>query len=99
MATPLFIGDEIDAAAWRLAGVRVWVVAPGEGAHAVEEALAGAWELLLLSASCARELSPELLERFSTTLHPLTLVVPDVTGRASPPDLESMVRARLGMVA
>ncbi|GAB0057257.1 hypothetical protein SIID45300_01581 [Candidatus Magnetaquicoccaceae bacterium FCR-1] len=99
MPAPLFIGDEVDAAAWRLTGVRVRDVGPGEVTRAVEEALAGDWELVLLSASRAGELTPELMERFSASVRPLTLVVPDATGRWHPPDLERLVRSRLGMVS
>ncbi|MBF0165364.1 MAG: hypothetical protein HQL97_11250 [Magnetococcales bacterium] len=99
MAAPLFIGDEADAAAWRLTGARVRIVGPGEVVRAVEEALASDGELVLLSASRARELPAALLERFSTALHPLTLVVPDATGGAQPPDLERLVRSRLGMAS
>ncbi|MEO5345100.1 MAG: hypothetical protein H7834_01825 [Magnetococcus sp. YQC-9] len=99
MAAILFIGDEVSAAAWRLIGVRVSIPPSGQEERIVGEALAGSCELLLLSASSARLISKSLMERFSTSIHPLTLVVPDATGRVMPPDLAGIIRARLGMAS
>ncbi|MFN9196003.1 MAG: light harvesting protein subunit alpha, partial [Pseudomonadota bacterium] len=41
-AAVLYLGDEVAAAGWRLAGVHTLVPAPGQEAAALEEALAGA---------------------------------------------------------
>ncbi|MEO5332084.1 MAG: hypothetical protein H7839_08680 [Magnetococcus sp. YQC-5] len=97
MPAPVFIGDEVSAAGWRLAGMRIVVPEPGQEAEALLAVLSGATELVLLSSVCASALPPSLLERFLTSLTPLTLLVPDVQGRSTLPDLSAQVRARMGM--
>ncbi|MBF0190746.1 MAG: Vacuolar H+transporting two-sector ATPase F subunit [Magnetococcales bacterium] len=98
MSAPVFIGDEVSAAGWRLAGVRVIIPEPGQEALAVTRVLDDTKsELALLAAPCARLLPALLLERFLTSVTPLTLVVPDARGLAQPPDLAARVRGRLGM--
>ncbi|MBF0626625.1 MAG: V-type ATP synthase subunit F [Magnetococcales bacterium] len=97
MTAPLFIGDEVSAAGWRLAGVRVVIPEPGQEATTVTRALTEGETLTLLSSTCASRLPPALLDRFLTATTPLTLVVPDLQGRTPPPDLAARVRRRLGM--
>lgn len=95
----VFIGDEVTAAGWRLAGVRIVVPKPGHEAEALLKVLSGPTELVLLSSVCAQTLPAALLERFLASLTPLTLVVPDLQGRHPATDLSARVRARLGMTA
>ncbi|MBF0159585.1 MAG: Vacuolar H+transporting two-sector ATPase F subunit [Magnetococcales bacterium] len=97
VTVPVFIGDEVSAAGWRLAGVRVMVPESGEEATLVTEMLSAATELLLLSSECARNLPQVLLDRLLSSTMPMTLIVPDVRGQVAPPDLMARVRSRLGM--
>ncbi|MBF0341554.1 MAG: Vacuolar H+transporting two-sector ATPase F subunit [Magnetococcales bacterium] len=99
MPAPVFVGDEVSAAGWRLAGVRVIIPEAGSEAVALARVMAEGAELVLLSAVCARALPPELLGRFLVSGRPLTLVVPDAQGQGSGEDLTARVRRRLGMQA
>src|SRR5512143_4165127 len=96
MTTALFIGDEVSATAFRLAGMAVRVPAEGEEAAALAE-VGGEVELVLITAECAARIPPAALRRALTATAPLTLVVPDVRGRQAPPDLAARLRVQLGM--
>ena len=92
----LFIGDEVSAAAFRLAGMTVRVPAEGEEAALLEQAGSGA-ELVLISAECAARIPRATLRQALAAPAPLTLVVPDVRGHLAPPDMAARLRAQLGM--
>jgi vacuolar-type H+-ATPase subunit F/Vma7 len=96
MSTCAFIGDEVTAAGFRLAGAEVHTPAPAELPALFERLLEGP-ELLLLTAGFATALGPERLQRAGARDRPLLLVVPDARGRERPPDLAAMLRSRLGM--
>lgn len=96
MPAPIFLGDEVSAAGFRLAGLRVRVPPPGEEASFLEAARREA-ELVLLSAECAARLPASLLRRALAATLPLVLVVPDLLGRAEPPDLAARLLAQLGI--
>lgn len=93
---PLFIGDEAEAAGFRLCGVRTLVPRPGEEAAVLEYAREEAG-LVLVSACCAARVPATRLAAALATLSPLVLVVPEARGRVAPPDLEREVRALLGL--
>jgi vacuolar-type H+-ATPase subunit F/Vma7 len=95
-ATPLYLGDDIAAAAWRLAGLRTVVAEPGREADALEQARVEApW--VLVSAACAANIAPGLLQRVIAAASPLVVVVPDLQGVAPLPDLPARLRAQLGL--
>jgi len=94
----VFLGDEVSAAGFRLAGVSVRVPLVGEEQRALTEAAASA-ELVLLTAAFARRLPPALLERYQSGSRPLVGVVPDVTGAVWPEDLASDIRRHLDIAA
>ncbi|MDH3532751.1 MAG: hypothetical protein OEO82_07460 [Gammaproteobacteria bacterium] len=96
MAAPVFIGDEVTAAGYRLAGARVVVPAAGQVEAAFAAALA-ATELLLITAACAAELSASRLERAMQSADPLLLIVPDAAALAAPADLSQRVDRVLGL--
>jgi len=96
MRPPVFIGDEVSAAGFRLAGMRVHVPALGEEESVFRAARTEA-DLVLLSAETAQRISPETLRRALLAREPLVLVVPDVRGRASPPDPAAGLRRQLGL--
>ena len=93
-----FIGDEVTATGFRLAGARVHVPEPTPDAvrEAFEAARAEA-SVVLVTAGLARELPPALLEEALATTAPLTLVVDDLLGDGVPPDLEAAMRRALGV--
>jgi vacuolar-type H+-ATPase subunit F/Vma7 len=93
-----YLGDEISAAGWRLAGIDARSCAPGQEAAALDAALRSA-ALVLVSAALAARLDPALLRRAVGALAPLVLVVPDPQGEAPLPDLAARLRLQLGLEA
>jgi vacuolar-type H+-ATPase subunit F/Vma7 len=96
MSVVAFIGDELTAAGFRLAGAGVHVVPPEGAPEALRTAREGA-SLVLLAATHARRIEAAELDRALTAAHPLTLIVDDILEQAAPPDLERMMRRALGV--
>jgi vacuolar-type H+-ATPase subunit F/Vma7 len=96
MPAPVFIGDEVTGAGYRLAGVRVETPLPGEELSLLEHVRAQA-ELILVSAECASRIPAQSLSRILAAPQPLVLVVPDVQGRTAVPDVAARVYRQLGM--
>lgn len=99
-APPVYLGDEIAAAGWRLAGLRTEVPAPGAENAALARALAGSPEappLVLLSAAVAARVDAAQLQQARAALAPLLLVVPDTQGAVKVPALGTRVRTQLGL--
>ena len=71
-----FIGSEIAAQGFRLAGVRVRT--PSQGAElACFQAACGEADVVLMSAQCARKLPQEVLEAAQLGTRPIFMVLPD----------------------
>ena len=98
MATVAFIGDELTATGYRLAGARAWIVPPEEAAEALRAAREEA-SLVLMTPLHARHVPADELEQALRSFAPLVLVVDDVLERESPPDLERAMRGALGVEA
>ena len=98
MRAPIYLGDEVTAAGYRLAGVQVRVPGPGEAGAAFAEALALA-PLVLVSAAVATHVDAAQLRAALTALQPLVLIVPDARGAVVRPDLAARLRGQLGMEA
>ncbi len=96
MAAPVFLGDELSAAGYRLAGAVVRTPVAGEEASFFEWARREA-PLVLVTAAIAARLPPGLFTRAYAAGQPLVLIVPDVRRHAVPPDLARRVRRQLGM--
>jgi len=96
MAAPFYIGDEVSAAGWRLAGVRVEVPAPGGESAALLTAREEA-PLVLVSAAVAARLPEAELHAALAALAPPTLIVPDLAGEAAVPDVAARLRRQLGL--
>ena len=96
MTEVVFIGDEVSAAGYRLAGVRTYVPARGEEAAVLAAVRAEAALVLIAAQSAAQVPNAELAAALSS-MKPLVLVVPDVRGAVQPPDLGRLVRKQLGM--
>ena len=96
MSTILFLGDDLSAAGWRLAGVRTLVARAGEESIQFSQALAQA-ELLLVTAGLAAKLPKSLLDRALVSTLPMVVIIPDVRGRRAVPDLVGRMQAQLGL--
>lgn len=98
MSAPVYIGDEVSSAGYRLAGARTVVCLPGRETAALAESCGGA-PLVLVSAAVAARIDAALLRRALSSLAPLVLVVPDPQGEAALPDLAARLRTQLGLEA
>ena len=97
MAVACFIGDELSAAGFRLAGFRTNIPARGEEAACLRQACEQA-ELVLITAEAAARVPEPELRRWQAAPRPLLLVVPDMRGRVVAPDLGAGLRRQLGLV-
>ncbi len=96
MTAPVYIGDEVSAAGWRLAGVRVAVPERGGETAALAKALAEA-PLVLVTASVAARIGDGPLRAALGAVSPLTLIVPDLLGTTPVPDVAARLRRQLGL--
>jgi vacuolar-type H+-ATPase subunit F/Vma7 len=96
MSRVVYLGDELSAAGWRLAGIDAPEAAPGHETAALESALRSA-ALVLVSAALAARIDGVTLRRALAALAPLVLVVPDPQGEAPLPDLAARLRLQLGL--
>ena len=98
MSAPIYLGDEVVAAGYRLAGARVRTPPVGESAAALARACAES-PLVLLSASLAARIGERQLRAALSALSPLVLIVPDLQGEVPMPDLAARLHAQLGLEA
>ncbi|MDP2007553.1 MAG: hypothetical protein Q8K45_17920 [Rubrivivax sp.] len=98
MPAPVYLGDEVSGAGWRLAGAEVHTPAPGAATEALASACARA-PLVLVSADVALAIAVPALQKALLALAPLVLVVPDLQGQAPLPDLAGRLRTQLGLEA
>jgi vacuolar-type H+-ATPase subunit F/Vma7 len=98
MAAPVFIGDELAAAGFRLAGVGVRVPAAGLETAALAEARRTA-PLVLVCAAVAARIDELALRAALVAVAPLVVIVPDAQGTVAVPDLAARLRAQLGLEA
>jgi len=97
MSVPVFIGDEVSAAGFRLAGLRVHTPQPEAVLQTLEQATRDA-PLVLLSARLAQSIPAETLDRLLAGITPQITIVPDVLGHAALPDLASRIRRQIGVL-
>jgi vacuolar-type H+-ATPase subunit F/Vma7 len=91
-----YIGDEIGAAGWRLAGAAVAVPEAGAERAALDTARADA-ALVLVAADVAARIDAAALREAVAALAPLVLVVPDTQGQLPLPDFAARLRMQLGL--
>jgi len=96
MTAPVYLGDEVSATGFRLAGVQVRVPERGTESAALAAARAEA-PLVLVSATLAARIAEAELRAARAALAPLVLVVPDLDGATPVPDLASRLRKQLGL--
>lgn len=98
MPAAVYLGDEFSAAGYRLAGAAVQVPGAGDATAALIRACAQA-PLVLVSAALVAQVDALALRVACTALTPLVLVVPDLRGTATMPDLAARLRRELGLDA
>lgn len=96
MPAPVFIGDEVSAAGYRLAGAVVRTPEPGEEAATLEAARSEA-QLVLITAEYAERIARPQLNAALGAETPLVLVVAGVRDRNPPPDPGARLRILLGL--
>ena len=97
MTMPVYIGDAVSAAGYRLAGLQVHVPATDDLPGLIERACREA-PLVLLGADVAARLPAAELDRLLSGIAPAVVVVPDIRARADLPDLATRLRAELGVL-
>lgn len=97
-AAPFFIGDEITAAGYRLAGAQVMTPAhdPDTIAAALKQAQTQAG-FVLLTQEYAQALPAAALDAALAVLTPPLVIVPDARNRAPLADISARLRAQLGV--
>jgi vacuolar-type H+-ATPase subunit F/Vma7 len=96
MSAPVYVGDEVSGAGFRLAGARVVVPEPDAEAQALYAARAEA-PLVLVSAAVAARIPETTVAEAIAALAPLVLIVPDLRGEAPLPDVAARLRGQLGL--
>lgn len=94
--TAVFIGDEVTAAAFRLAGVTAQAPKISDVRRIFEKAFDDA-DLVIITADYARALDEESLHAAIRRAPPLLLVVPDGGNRYWPEDLDARIDRVLGI--
>ena len=94
---PVFIGDEVSAAGFRLAGLRVHTPQADKVLQTLEQATREA-PLVLIGARTAQHVPAGTLDRLLAGIDPQVVIVPDVHGEAPMPDLASRIRIQLGVL-
>lgn len=98
MGAAIFIGDELSASGFRLAGIEAVVPKPDAIGPAFADARARG-SLIIVTAELARRLPPPLLEAAMLAETPALAIIPDVTFRTVPADLTRRLRSVLGIEA
>jgi len=97
VSVPVYIGDAVSAAGFRLAGLRIHVPDTSELLMQIEQAATDA-PLVLLGADLAAQLPVAELDRLLSAVTPAVVVVPDVRGQSDLPDLATRLRQQLGVL-
>ena len=98
MHAAIFVGDEVNAAGFRLAGMAIRVPEPGAEAAALAQAVAAA-PLVLVSECVAARLPAPMLEAALRAPQPLTVVVPNLATGTRFADHSARLRHALGIEA
>ena len=97
MAAPVYIGDEVSASGYRLAGLRVHTPGQDELSAIINSECANA-PLILISADMARRLPAAQLDSLLARVTPPVVLVPDVRGNTPLADLAIRLRQQLGVL-
>ena len=97
MSVAEFIGDEVSAAGYRLAGIETRIADSATVLAAVRQACERASLVLVGSSAVAGMHSAELDELLASRAPPV-LVVPDTQGLYEVPDIAARIYKQLGML-
>ena len=97
MSLPVFIGHEVDAAGYHLAGLQVRSPAEDQLLDAIQWARDHA-PLVLISADLAQHLPGSVLDRLLAGVTPPVVIVPSIHTTTPMPDLETRIRQQLGVL-
>ena len=96
MSAIVFIGDEVSAAGYRLAGAEVMSPAPDDVAGAFMSACQNA-QVVFITAEYATHVPQARLERMIETATPLVMIIEDAHGTGPAQTIEDRVRLVLGL--
>jgi vacuolar-type H+-ATPase subunit F/Vma7 len=97
-AAPIYVGDEVTAAGFRLAGVRA--IVPDRGAEHEAFSLARAeGSLVMICASVAARIEADELRTAVIAAEPPCVVLRDLNGDFARPDVAQRLRSQLGLEA
>ena len=91
-----FIGDEVSAVGFRLAGVAAHSPEPAQAPELFRR-LRGEAALILVTQEALGWVGEGTVRAAMAAARPLILVIPDVRGRSAPPDIGEAIRRQLGM--
>lgn len=97
MAAPIFIGDEVSAAGYRLAGVRIRTPGPIEVLEVITWACRQS-PLVMITTEYAAMLSASDQDHLLSQLTPALVVVPDIRSKTAEGELARRMRAQLGVL-
>lgn len=92
----VFLGDEVTAAGYRLAGAVTHTPDRDSAERIFEDACQSA-RLIVLSAEVANWIDQDRLDEAQAQGQPLITIVSDIRNRHEPPDLEAHTRKVLGL--
>ena len=96
MPLAIYLGDEVSAAGYCLAGVVARIAEAGSESVAFERARADA-SIVLVSTAVAAKIAAARLAASLRALSPLVVLVPDLQAATPLPDIASRLRAELGL--
>jgi len=91
-----FVGDEVSAAGFRLAGIATYVPAPERVVETFLEQMKRR-DMVMITAECANRLPARLLDEALAKPRPVVAVIPDIRGREVGTDWEAEVKRALGI--
>ena len=97
MVAPVFIGDEVTAAGFRLAGVRIRTPETDELPRVVDWANDNT-SLIFITAEYAARLSQDQQISLLSQQDPPVVVIPDIRSNTPVQDLATQLRAQLGVL-
>ncbi|HEY9081379.1 V-type ATP synthase subunit F [Magnetovibrio sp.] len=98
MSRVAFIGDEISAAGYRLAGAEIFCPGPGQ-THQTFAKVSASADVIMITAEAAGSIPAAVMAEAQAASTPLVMIVEDIRARMSPPDLEKQMHAILGLDA
>ena len=96
MTAPLFIGDEVTAAGFRLAGVRIRTPKPEDLMQVISWASDNT-SLIMITPEYLAFISTEARAKLLSQVTPPTVVIPDINANYPVEDLARQLKTQLGV--